>query len=409
MQSGPQSTSKSRGILAVVFLTVFIDLLGFGITIPLNPHLATKMGADSIAVGQLMAIYSLLQFLMSPVWGRLSDRFGRRPIMLLSIAGTGISHLAFAFSSELWMLFIARGFAGFFGANIATAMACMADVSSPEERSKNMGLVGAAFGLGFLFGPLIGGFGGIMGESLGTNPPFGMSFGAVIAAALSLVNLLMAIRRLPETLPPEKRAQVKRQSRLQSIMVFARKPVTNLLMLIYFLSVLAMAMMEPMMFLYMKEKFGWDLKTSSFGFAYVGVIMVLTQGVLIRRLLPLLGERVLLVGGLIAAGVGLLGIATAGSVWEMAFAVTMLGLGTGLSNPSITGSISLTAATTEQGLIIGVTQSLASLSRILGPDSSGRLYSSQTNLPFLVGAGLVVVALVLVAARWSSLPQSARR
>ena len=404
--SNSAAVSK-KGILPVVFLTVFIDLLGFGITIPLSPYLATHMGATSVQVGQLMAVYSLMQFLMSPVWGRISDRFGRRPVMLLSIAGTGLSHLSFAFADSLTGLFIARACAGFFGANIATAMACMADVSGPESRSKNMGLVGAAFGLGFLFGPMIGGLGGIIGEKIGSAPPFGMSFGAVLAFSLSAVNWGMAFYRLPETLNAENRAI--REGRLKMVLRFAKLPVINSLMFIYFLTILGMALMESMMFLYMKDRFGWDLKLSSFGFAYVGVVMVLSQGFLIRKILPILGEKRVLALGLVGLSVGLLGIASAQSVWQMAIAVTILGLGSGCASPAITGSISLLASGREQGLVIGVTQSLASLSRILGPHSSGYLYLLGGTAPFLAGSTLAVFALIVAAIYWQRLPQTARK
>ncbi len=409
----PASVAKApqpKSILAVVFLTVFIDLLGFGITIPLSPHLASNMGASSVEVGRLMAIYSLLQFVFSPVWGRLSDRFGRRPIMLISIAGTGLAHLAFAFSDQLWMLFAARAFAGFFGANIATAMACMADVSGPTERSKNMGLIGAAFGLGFLFGPLIGGVGGIIGEHLGAQPPYGMSFGAVIAFLLSLMNWSMALVRLPETLPVEKRAQASanRRNRFATLLTFARKPTINMLMLIYFFAVLSMAMMEPMMFLYMKDRFGWDLKASSFGFAYVGVVMVFTQGYFIRKLMPRFGERKLLIVGLVLTALGLSGIGLAPDLWVMALAVTLLGLGTGFTNPSATGSISLLTSPQEQGLVIGVTQSLASLSRVIGPEISGHVYQWHNSGPFLSGAIVVAIAALFGLSAWRNLPEQGK-
>lgn len=403
-------TSKSqthpRRILTVVFLTVFIDLVGFGITIPMGPYLARDLGASSFQVGQLMAVYSLMQFLMSPIWGRLSDRVGRRPIMLVSIFGTAIAHLGFAWASEIWMLIAARAFAGFFAANIATAMACVADVSGPQERSKNMGLIGAAFGMGFLFGPLIGGMGGWVGLQLGTQPPFGMSFAAVIAAGFSVLNLVLAYVWLPETFHPANLK--KRESRLALVTRYFRRPVTNSLMLVYFLSVLAMALMEPMMFLLMKDRFGWNLQVSSLGFAYVGLLMVLTQGFLIRRLLPRWGEKTLMFAGLGLMAVGLVGIGFAGDLAGMTLAVTALGLGNGLSTPATTGSVSLSAGAEEQGTVIGVTQSLASVSRILGPQAGGWLYGFHPALPFVGGGAMALLALMVVGRQWRLLPQRAK-
>ena len=157
----------------VLFLTVFLDLVGFGIIIPLSPYLSRQFGADAFEIGLLMAVYSAMQFLFNPFWGKISDRYGRRPIILMSVLGAGLSHLAFSFGNTFTILFIARMFAGIFGANISTAMAAMADLSEDKDRSKAMGLIGAAFGLGFVFGPFLGGTLGALGKTFGSAPPFG--------------------------------------------------------------------------------------------------------------------------------------------------------------------------------------------------------------------------------------------
>lgn len=380
---------KQRSALTVVFLTVFIDLVGFGIIIPLSPFLATRYGASAVDVGQLMAVYSLMQFIFSPVWGRISDRFGRRPVILISVLGAAIAHTGFAFAQSLWMLYVARIFAGICGANIATAMAYIADVTPRHERSKSMGLIGAAFGLGFILGPVLGGLGGIIGDRLGSTPPLGMSFGALIAGVLCLLNFLIAFKNLRESLPQEKRSVVKpRQSRLKLISSYLQRPTVNLLMIIYFLSIFAMANMEPMMFLYVKDKFGWGLKIASLGFAYVGFMMALTQGYLIRKVMPRFGERKLLLTGLVFAAVGLTSIGLAANVYQLGLAVTLLALGTGFINPSITGSVSLLTPEDEQGTVIGVNQSMASLGRILGPELSGHFYLGGASHPFYI-AGII--------------------
>ncbi|HEX4923760.1 MAG TPA: MFS transporter, partial [Bdellovibrionales bacterium] len=218
--------AKNKPALFIIFLTVFIDLVGFGIIIPLSPYLATRFGATPFEVGMLMAIYSFMQFLFSPVWGRLSDRFGRRPIILISLFGTGLAHLVFAFSSQLWMLFVSRALAGVAGGNISTAMAYVADITGEKDRSKGMGLVGAAFGLGFILGPVIGGVLGEVGLKISEAPPFGAGFPALGAAALCLFNFLLGLRILAESLPPERRrVRHANGNRFEVITEYFRRPV----------------------------------------------------------------------------------------------------------------------------------------------------------------------------------------
>ena len=181
-----------KNALFVIFMTVFVDLVGFGIIIPLTPFLSRKLGATPFEIGALMTVYSLMQFLMSPFWGSLSDRLGRRPIILVSLLVSSLSHLGFAFSTTLVGLFLARMFAGIGGANISTAMAYIADVTDKKDRSKGMGLIGAAFGLGFVLGPFLGGFFGELGTHFGSEPPLGKSLAAVVASAICLFNFVIA-------------------------------------------------------------------------------------------------------------------------------------------------------------------------------------------------------------------------
>ncbi|MEZ4872869.1 MAG: MFS transporter [Bdellovibrionales bacterium] len=400
--------NRKRSML-IIFITVFVDLVGFGVVIPLHAYLARNFQADELQVGLLMAVYSLMQFIFAPMWGSLSDKYGRRPIILMSLLGASLSHVGFAFASTYWGLFAARIFAGIFGANISAAMAYVADISPPEKRSQSMGLVGAAIGLGFVFGPFIGGFFGDLGMSMGDAPPFGQSFGAVVAGAICFLNFIFAVFALKESRDLSKDEDQFRMSALQKLFLikeylFVRAMKTP--MWIYLLCMIAMGHMEVSMFLFVKDKFDWGLASASYGFAYMGVIMVFTQGFLVRKFLPLWGERKLLVYSLSLYGASLLGVAMSPSIPVLGIFVTLLGVAIGLSNPSMTGSISVLSDKEEQGSVLGVTQSLAAMGRILGP-SLGSLYYRDISMsaPFIAGAGLVFISLILVAKNYHSLPE----
>jgi multidrug resistance protein len=412
-QSSSQNQSSppmGRSPLLVVFLTVFIDLVGFGIIIPLSPYLAREFDASPTEVGLLMAIYSIMQFLFSPFWGSLSDRIGRRPVILVSLFGSVVSYLAFAFAQTLWLLFLARGLAGVFGGNISTAHAYIADVTPPEERSKGMGLIGAAFGLGFIFGPLIGGLLGAWGMSLGSEPPLGLSFSALGAALLCFANFVCAIFVLKESLPPEKRGVVReRRKRIRELLHHLRRPVAGPLMIVFFLSGLAMAQMEAMLFPYVADVFGWGLRTASYGFAYVGVLMVFTQGWLIRKVMPRLGESHTLKWGLGLCALGLCAIPLSNSIPLLAVTMTVLALGSGLMRPPNLGLISLVTPPEEQGAVMGVTNSLASLGRIIGPVIGGYLYQTVSHgTPFFLAGVLGMMALCLVMLEDKKMPVAER-
>lgn len=404
----------NRKPLIVIFLTVLVDLIGFGIVIPLNPYLAREFGADPFQVGLLMAIYSLMQFLFNPFWGQLSDKYGRRPIILISLLGASLAHFWFAMSTDYWELFASRTLAGLFGANISTAMAYVADVTPPKERSKGMGLIGAAFGLGFVLGPFIGGIFGNLGEKLGDAPPFGPSFAAVVAALICFGNFLFAIKVLRESrVVAKEQGQTadfkQKRPRFQLLMRQLQRPVVGRLMVIYFLSSFAMAHMEASLFLFVQDEFRWNLPQASFGFAYVGLVMVFTQGYLIRKTLPKLGERFLMVVGFFLSAVGLAGIGISYDVWVLAVFVTLLGVGIGLANPAVTGSISLLTPAQEQGGTLGVNQSLSALGRIIGPVIGGWLYRDYGySSPFFAAGFLASIGLMIAILTWADLPQTGK-
>jgi MFS family permease/rhodanese-related sulfurtransferase len=369
--------SKKRGPLTIIFFTVFLDLVGFGMIIPLNPYLAREYGASALEVGLLLSAYSLMQVLFSPIWGKWSDRVGRRPIILASLMGTGLAHLSFAFSGALWMLFVSRAFSGLFGANISTAMAYAADVTENKDRSKAMGMIGAAFGLGFIFGPFFGGILGDVGISLGTQPPFGHSFPALVAALLCFINTGFAYLKLHESLPPENRkAPAPRESRFKAVLEHYARPVTGSLLSVSFLATFSMAQMEANLFLLVKDKFDMGLTTASLCFAYIGVVIAFTQGYLIRKLLPVLGERKMLVWGTAIGGMGLGLIGVAPTVIMLGVVVTAMALGFGLRTPALNGSISMSCSAREQGAVMGANQSLQAVGRVLGPALGGWVYGA---------------------------------
>lgn len=391
-------TSNNKTRLLVIFMTVFIDLVGFGIIIPLSPYLAREFHASPLEIGLLLSIYSIAQFLFSPIWGSLSDRIGRRPVILIGLGGGFFSYLVFAFSSTLPWLFVARALAGVFGGNISTAHAYIADVTTAEDRSKGMGLIGAAFGLGFIFGPLIGAGLGILGQRLGSAPPLGLSFSALGAAVLCLANLVLAAFVLKESLPLSARVLRERKNRIQEIFKHLSEPIVGSLMIVYFLSGLAMAQMEAMLFPYVADRFGWSLEKASMGFAYVGVLMVFTQGYLIRKWMPRFGERRILLWGLGAFALSLALIPFSFNIWLLAVTMTILAIGNGMMRPPNLGLISLASPPSEQGAVLGVTNSLASLGRILGPAIGGFLYGLSKGSPFWFAGVLAFLALAMVAA-----------
>jgi DHA1 family tetracycline resistance protein-like MFS transporter len=394
--------------LLIIFLTVFIDLVGFGIIIPMNPYLAEAFGASPLQVGLLMSVYSLMQFVFSPIWGQLSDRIGRRPVILISLLGAAIAHLAFAFAPSFWALVVARAFAGLFGGNLSTAMAYIADITDEKNRSKGMGMIGAAFGLGFILGPSMGGIFADVGKSLGNYPPFGQSFPAVVAATICFANFLFALKALPESRQPGSASAV-RGHRFQRIFQAFGTPVLNVLILLLFLNTFALAHVEATLFLFVQDQFHWTLSQASFGFAYIGVIMVITQGYLIRKFMPKYGERNILVAGLILSALGFGLSALAGGVWLLALGVTALGFGNGLANPSLNGSISLTSGKDVQGNNLGVSQSLSSMARILGPPSGGLLYQRLSpSAPFAMAAVVMLAGLAFAYAIRKRMPEGGK-
>jgi MFS family permease len=403
------STPPNKSLLAIIFFTVFIYLVGFGILIPIVPILSRDFGATALQTGLLMSVYSFMQFVFAPFWGTLSDRMGRRPILLFCLVGEACSYLIFAWARSLEWLFVARILAGFFGASISTASAYISDITPPNERSKGMALIGAAFGLGFVVGPALGGGLALWGQHISDAPHFQTSFCALWVGALCMGGFFFGLKFLKESLT-EKNKNTHSKKRFQLLKHYLAQKTMGAMLSVYFLSSLAMSGMEATLILFMAEKFGWQLQQVSFGFAYIGVITVLSQGVFVRRLIPKLGERKILRIGLASFAIGLTGIAFAPTIPWMGVTMTLLALGTSFTNPATLGSISLLAGTSEQGVTMGVAQSLASLGRILGPALGGIVYEKiAINSPFLVSGFLALSGLTTVIIISKNLPDSGKK
>ncbi len=380
--------------------------------IPVLPLLSTHYGATPWVAGLLMSCYSLMQFIFAPFWGKLSDRYGRRPILMYCLLGEMISYLVLAWSRSLEMLFIARIMTGFFGASISTASAYVSDVTTPENRSKGMAVIGVAFGLGFLFGPAIGGGLTVWAETMSSDMGFVASFSAYGVALLCLFTFIFAFFNLKESISAETRAKnsSEKQKKFTHLVRYFHMKTVGPLITGFALATLSMALMESTLVLYMKDKFNWNIKEVSFGFAYIGVIIVFTQGFLVRRLLPKVGERKVLCAGLLLLGLGLLGIAFAPSIPMMGVVMTLLSLGHGLTNPSFMGSVSLLVPPEEQGIALGTTQSLSALGRVIGPAIGGFLLQSTfKGSPFVLAGGFTLFALAIIFMIFKDLPDHGKK
>ena len=382
-----------RDIRAVptLFLIVVVDLIGFGLVIPLMPFYAVRFAASPQEVTALVAVYSLMQLLTAPFWGRLSDRVGRRPVLIASIAASALAYLWLGLATALWTLFAARACAGACAGNIAAAQAYIADVTKPEERARGMGLIGAAFGLGFMIGPALGGM------LAGTDPVTAdLETPAWVAAGLSLLALLGVVLLLRESLPAERRDGATSGGRISAVMGVLHRPVLSRLILVNFLVLLAVAGMQSVFAIWAMTQFGWGPGQVGYVFAYVGFVSVILQGGLIGRLARRFGEERLLLCGLALIAAGLLALPFAYHLPVLAAALTALALGMGLTQPSLNSLISRQAGQEEQGEVMGVSQSAGSLSRVLGPFAAGFCFAAfGRNSPYFFGAVLVAVTLLL--------------
>ncbi len=383
----------------VIFATVFLDLVGFGMIIPLVGIYGREYGASGFELAVLGSIYSVMQFFFSPVWGRLSDRVGRRPILLLSLLGSTLSYFLFAAANTLPLIILSRALAGIFAANISTAQAYIADVTSREDRAKGMGLIGAAFGIGFTLGPPIGGI---------STRELGMAAPGIIAGTLCGLNLILAWVRLRESLPPEIRARNQQRrtakSRLaqwETLKRVARDERLFLPVISTFFATFAFSNLEQVFSLLIQSRFGLSTTDAAYRTGMVlmwsGVLGAVIQGGLIRRWVPRFGEVRLATAGFFIQCAAMVLFAHTPS-YPLFFATAVpLALGSGLINPTLAALVSKRSGADEQGEVIGLKEGLSSLARIFGPFCGILAFSQQRELPFYVAA----VTVGLLGLRWS--------
>jgi DHA1 family tetracycline resistance protein-like MFS transporter len=382
--------------MPTLFLIVFVDLVGFGVIIPLLPFYGEHFQASPAVVGLLMATYSLAQFVSAPVLGRLSDRVGRKPVLSVSLAGAAASYLLLAFADELWMLFAARAIGGLMAGNISTAFAYVADVTTPANRAKGMGLIGAAFGLGFIFGPAIGG-------TLAGHDPATADFRspALAAFALSALALVLCLTVLKESLTPEVRARhgASRTSRWQWLRQAVADPNVRLILAMSFLATFVFAGMETTFAMWSRRQFGWGPEQNGYLFAYVGLLTALIQGGLVGRLSRAFGERKLVGIGSALLALGMLLIAFSTSLWLLLVAMAAVAAGFSMVTPALNSLLSLQTGAGSQGGMMGLARSATTMARVLGPLFAGVLFDLLgKDWPFYVGA-LIMVSVMLMAMR----------
>ena len=379
--------------MAILFVIIFMDLVGFGLLIPLLPFYVQRVGASPEIITLVLGLYSVGQFVAAPVWGRLSDRFGRKPVLAITSFGLALSYLMLAFADSLPLLVFSRLFGGVMAGNIAAAQAYVSDITTPETRARGMGLLGAAFGLGFIFGP---GIGGVLGGQDSATANF--TAPALAAAGITFLAALAVPIFLKESLPPEARTQ-KAAPRLAEKLraTFARRTLV-VLVVAGFLTITAWALFETVFALWANAVFAYGPAQIGYVLTLMGVISVIVQGGAMGRLTKRFGERNLAVTAavLLIAGYGMLALsATTG---PMLGACAVLAVGSALFNPAMSSLVSLEAAPHERGAVLGVYQGATSLSRVAGPAFSGLAFARLGEAaPFLLAAALLAPVLVLLA------------
>jgi multidrug resistance protein len=403
--SAPSSTDPSpktktnRTPLLMIFFTVLIDMIGFGIVIPILPLYAQKFHANPTEIGLLFGSFSFMQLIFAPILGRWSDKVGRRPILMLSILGSAIAFFTIGLANTLWMLFLGRMLDGLSGGNISTAQAYIADVTPREKRGAAMGLIGAAFGLGFVIGPAIGGWLG----HVSLQAPF------FVAGIFALLNCLGIYFALPESLSKENRQSVSQVQNTLSlgdkIDLIQKTGLASTLICTLFCT-MAFALVTALMTLFTTQRMGWHEVENGNLFAYVGILGILIQGGMLRRLAPKMGEKPLIIFGalLLCIGMVILPAVIPGmsSFTTLILGITCLAIGNSFVTPLLAAVASQSTDERSQGVVLGITQSVASLDRMLGPAIGGFLLSMDAAssshpygiTPFWAAAGLMVVGIL---------------
>lgn len=391
MKPAPASPKPSRHALALIFATIFLDLLGIGILVPVIPFLVRRFDSDALTVGLLALSFSAAQFVASPILGVLSDRFGRRPVLLLSLLGSAFGYFLFGWAGALWVMFLARLIDGFTGGNISAAQAYIADISAPQDRAKNFGLVGAAFGLGFIIGPALG---GVLAKISLAAPAYG-------AGVLSLLTMAFGYFLLPESLQPENRRHEPLHLRdlnplRQGMAALSRNDLWPILLAFFFLN-FAFSGLQTNFAVYTADKLGMGPEANAAVFAYIGFIAVLMQAFIVRRLSRHYADRNLAAVGIAIMSCGFLATAWAHDTFTLYVACTLTPIGSGLTTPTLTSLLSKLVTSREQGWALGASQSAASLARIAGPVWAGLVYDHiSQGAPYWTGAFWMAVTLAVV-------------
>jgi len=381
--------------MAILFVIIFMDLVGFGLLLPLLPFYVQRVGASPEVITLVLGLYSVGQLIAAPLWGRLSDRFGRKPVLALTSFGLGLSYLVLAYADTLALLIFSRLFGGVMAGNIAAAQAYISDITTPETRAKGMGLLGAAFGLGFIFGPAIGGLLG--GADLATAD---FTSPALASAVVTIAAAFGVLLFLKESLTPEMRTAAagvpKLSFRARFDSAFGRSGLIMLIMA-SFLTITAWALFETVFALWANAVFTYGPAQIGYVLTLMGVISVIIQGGAIGALTRRFGERALAITAVVLLVVGYVGIAFLSREVPMLIACAVLALGSALFNPSLSSLVSQEAAEHERGAVLGVFQSASALGRVVGPAFSGLVFARLgAPAPFILAAALALPALAVL-------------
>jgi multidrug resistance protein len=393
---------RQRSPLLLMALTILIDFTGFGLVIPLLPFWAERLGANALEVGLIITIYALAQLLFTPVLGALSDRYGRRPIIVVSLVIEAVSLLLTALAGSLPMLFLARFIGGLGASNIGSAQAVVADVTTAKDRAKGMGMIGAAIGLGFVIGPAVGGVLAPRGQTL----PFW------IAAGVALVNALLVLFFLPET-RKRKAFQEAAPGRQRALSILfsgwrnaVRHPSVLGLVLVNLLYTIAFTGMETIFPLFTQHTFGWGTSQNGYLFTYIGFIIVIMQGGLVGQLVKRWRESRVLVAGLLLMTIGLISLAFSTRFALLLVTTGLLSIGDGAVTPTVSTLLSFASPAEIQGEMLGLSQGVGGLGRIIGPLTAGTLYAFSASTPFIAGGILVLLAALVALPALSAVHRS---
>lgn len=376
----PTPPLRTRATLPTLFSIIVVDLIGFGVLMPVLPYYADRYGANGLVLGALLATHAAMQFVFAPVWGRISDRVGRRPVMLGTVAGTAVALVALALAPSLAWLFAARAASGMFAANISVATAYLTDVTDADERTRWMGMVGASFGIGFILGPVLGAL----------LAPRGLEVPILVAAGLAGVNLVYAAVVLKEPAIHHPADGVV-ATRLEVL----RDPAIGRLTAVNLLFSLAVTQLEAMFAFYMLRRFGYEVQQVAWILVTMALVMALVQGGAIRPLVARFGERVLLLSGLGLMCIGFALIPGASTVPLLMVPLLVAAVGRAIAQPPMMSWASMLAAGGQRGLVMGTFQSAASLARVFGPLVAGLLFDRTPLGPFFLASALLVAGIAL--------------